>query len=546
MSSRAGPRLTTTLSERASKELLAAFGVPLAPERTATDPDTAVAAASALGFPVVAQVERRRHRPQVRTTASFASSVPDASAVRDAARALLGAARSEDGDVELLVAPMISGMRELIAGAVRDPQFGPTVMLGVGGILAEAVDDVVFRPAPLDRATAIEMIDDLRTAAMLGPFRGESAVDREAVASTLVAVGRLIAEREDIASVDVNPLKIGTDGAPVAVDALIELRAAPTWIPIGPAPGAADSRAVRVPCSSPVEWSSPGRRRTLASSGSCRCTTCWHRGTPGRSTAPTSTARSCLECRPSGTCPRSPTEEPTSSSCAPHPPPTRHCSTACAAKGIKAAFLTSAGYAESGPAGKLAEQELVDLAGRARHPARRPQRPGRGQHTDIVVRPDRRSLPSARTHRRRQPERQLRFELPQSRQGHWRRHLAGSFGRQRRRRVRRRLPVVLRRRSGDERQPGLRRGDLRRARPVRPAGGRCPAQAPRAPQGRRDHRRGPCRGEPHRGVGEPTTRSSTASAAPPGSSGRQRSKRRSRQQRRSPRSLRRAGRGWRW
>ena len=75
----------------------------------------------------------------------------DARSVERAAAELLAAATPDDGDVNVLVAPMISGNRELIAGVVRDPQFGPTVMLGVGGILAEAVADVVFRPAPLDR-----------------------------------------------------------------------------------------------------------------------------------------------------------------------------------------------------------------------------------------------------------------------------------------------------------------------------------------------------------------------------------------------------------
>ena len=66
-------------------------------------------------------------------------------------RELLAAATPDDGDVVVLVAPMVRGNRELIAGVLRDPQFGPTVMLGVGGILAEAVADVVFRPAPARR-----------------------------------------------------------------------------------------------------------------------------------------------------------------------------------------------------------------------------------------------------------------------------------------------------------------------------------------------------------------------------------------------------------
>ena len=85
---------------------------------------------------------------------------------------------------------MIRGNRELIAGVLRDPQFGPTVMLGLGGILAEAVADVVFRPAPLDDVTAHEMIDQLATQRLLGPFRGEAAVDRDALAAILVGARR--------------------------------------------------------------------------------------------------------------------------------------------------------------------------------------------------------------------------------------------------------------------------------------------------------------------------------------------------------------------
>ena len=85
---------------------------------------------------------------------------------------------------------MVRGNRELIAGVLRDPQFGPTVMLGVGGILAEAVADVVFRPAPVDDVTAHEMIDQLATQRLLGEFRGEAAVDRDALAAVLVGLGR--------------------------------------------------------------------------------------------------------------------------------------------------------------------------------------------------------------------------------------------------------------------------------------------------------------------------------------------------------------------
>ena len=117
---------------------------------------------------------------------------------------------------------MVAGNRELIAGLVRDPQLGLNVMCGVGGILAEAVGDVVFCPVPLTRVDAEDLIDALGTQALLGPFRGEPAVDRERLADVLVGLSALATARPDVASVDVNPL-IVVDGVPLAVDALVEL-----------------------------------------------------------------------------------------------------------------------------------------------------------------------------------------------------------------------------------------------------------------------------------------------------------------------------------
>jgi len=142
--------------------------------------------------------------------------------VREAAVALLDAATAEDGAVGLLVAPQVKGARELIAGVHRDDQFGPCVMVGVGGVLAEVFGDVAFRLAPLEPVDADDMLDDLRAAALLGPFRGEPPVDRDALVGLLVGLSRLVGERPDVVSVDVNPL-IVVDGRPVAVDALVEL-----------------------------------------------------------------------------------------------------------------------------------------------------------------------------------------------------------------------------------------------------------------------------------------------------------------------------------
>ena len=211
-----------TLSEAASKELLCRFGVPFPAEQVVATADGAFAAADALGYPVVVKlggdaIAHKTERGLVRL------GLGSAEQVRDAAVELLAAATPEDGDVHLLVAPMLRATRELIAGLHRDPQFGMTVMLGVGGVLAEAVADVSFRMVPITPVDAEEMIDDLALQRLLGEFRGEPAVDRAAVAHVLLGLSSAAEQRDDLVSADLNPLLI-VDGRPIAVDALVEMR----------------------------------------------------------------------------------------------------------------------------------------------------------------------------------------------------------------------------------------------------------------------------------------------------------------------------------
>ena len=124
----------------------------------------------------------------------------------------------------VLVAPMVSGNRELIAGLHDDPQFGMTVMLGIGGILAEAVQDVTFRLVPLTKVDAEEMLDDLKMQKLLGEFRGEAAIDRGKVVDVILGLAKAAADDPNIVSADLNPLIVTADGSPVAVDALVEVR----------------------------------------------------------------------------------------------------------------------------------------------------------------------------------------------------------------------------------------------------------------------------------------------------------------------------------
>jgi acetyl-CoA synthetase (ADP-forming) len=213
--------VTVTLSEAESKALLARHGVPVPAEVVAGSGAEAAEAAVGIGFPVAvklcgAAITHKTERGLVKL------GLRDAAAVEAAGAALLAAARPEDGDVALLVSAMVPGARELIAGFVRDDDFGPCVMLGLGGILAEAVGDVAFRLAPLDAVDADDLIDDLSSQTLLGPVRGEPPVDRSALAGILLGLSAVGVDDERIRSIDLNPL-IVSGGVPVAVDALIEL-----------------------------------------------------------------------------------------------------------------------------------------------------------------------------------------------------------------------------------------------------------------------------------------------------------------------------------
>ncbi|MGZ8762238.1 MAG: acetate--CoA ligase family protein [Acidimicrobiia bacterium] len=220
------PAPTRTLSEAASKQLLTTHRVATVPGLVVPTASEAAVKANELGYPIVVKlcgdaIAHKTERGLVRL------GLGDADAVREAATDLLARATPDDGIVELLVMPMVKGSRELIAGLHSDPQFGPCVMLGVGGVLAEAVHDVQFRLVPITEVDANEMIDGLRSQALLGPFRGEPAVDRGALVEILLGLSRAAEADPEIVSVDLNPLVI-VDGRPLAVDALVELRTGAT------------------------------------------------------------------------------------------------------------------------------------------------------------------------------------------------------------------------------------------------------------------------------------------------------------------------------
>lgn len=198
--------------------------MPVSPFVTGTSTPEVLAAVNddpTVTFPVVAKlcgraIAHKTERGLVRLR------IADADALAEACDELLAKAVPEDGAVEILVSTMVDGNRELIAGLNDDPQFGMTVMVGVGGILAEAIRDVSFRLAPITAVDAAEMLDDLGTQRLFDSFRGEPAADRSAIIEALVALGRVGTDEPGVRSADLNPL-ILVDGKPVAVDALLEL-----------------------------------------------------------------------------------------------------------------------------------------------------------------------------------------------------------------------------------------------------------------------------------------------------------------------------------
>ncbi len=352
----------TTLSEAASKTLLRDYGIPFPKEVLVTSVEGAVSAAEQIGFPVALKLngERIAHKTE---RGLVRLGLADAAAVRQAAGALLAARRPEDGEVDLLLAEMVSGRREIIAGFVRDAQFGACVLLGLGGILTEALGDVVFAAAPVECDEARRMVARLSTSRLLTrPFRGEPAVDMDALADVLLGLSRLALERPDIASVDLNPLIISGD-RPVAVDALVELSAQPTSPPELPAPLSAEALLERFrPLFHPRGIVVAGVSSHPGKFGFVTLHNLMRFGFAGEIFAVKPDGADVLG-RPTL---RDVAEVPDGAAdlvfvCTPNKLNVELLR-ACAKKGVRAAFIASAGYSEVGEQGRAMQRELVATA----------------------------------------------------------------------------------------------------------------------------------------------------------------------------------------
>jgi acetyltransferase len=288
----------------------------------------------------------------------------DAAAVRSAAQELLAAARPEDGAVSLLVAEQVAGRRQLIAGGMRDPQFGPCVLLGLGGILTEALGDVAFAAAPLSRDDARALALRLRASQLVArPFRGEPAGDVDALADVLVALGRVAAERPDVASVDLNPILLrARDGSPVAVDALVELAEPAAAPPPPPRRTPADVLERLRPLFHPRGVLVAGVSAHPGKFGFVAYHNLLRFGFSGEVYALNRDGSEVLGRKTI----RDVAELPEGAAdlvfvCTPQAA-NAELLRACAARGVRAAFVASGGYGEAGEEGRRHERELVALA----------------------------------------------------------------------------------------------------------------------------------------------------------------------------------------
>jgi acetyltransferase len=217
-----------TAGDAEARDILAAYGVPLPKSALAKNADEAVAAAEAIGYPVVIKIASPDilHKTDV---GGVKLNVTSAGDVRDAFDLIIYRATRHMPDATLWgcqVQQMVQGGKEVILGMNRDPQFGPLLMFGLGGVYVEALKDVTFRVAPIDRREAKEMLSEIRAYNLLRGVRGEKPSDLDAIADTLVRVSQLVTDFPDIVELDINPLLVFPAGQGVlGLDMRLALKA---------------------------------------------------------------------------------------------------------------------------------------------------------------------------------------------------------------------------------------------------------------------------------------------------------------------------------
>lgn len=203
-----------TIGDAEARDVLEAYGVPLPKAGLAATADEAVQLAESIGYPVVMKIASPDilHKSDI---GGIKLNITSASEVRDAFDLLTYRGRRYMPDATIWgcqVQQMVKGGREVIIGVNRDPQFGPLIMFGLGGIYVEALKDVTFRVAPLDRRAATEMLGEIRAYKLLRGVRGEKPSDQKAIVETLLRISQLVTDFPEIVELDINPLMVFEQG----------------------------------------------------------------------------------------------------------------------------------------------------------------------------------------------------------------------------------------------------------------------------------------------------------------------------------------------
>ncbi len=208
-------RKEPVIDEYTAKRILKLYGIPTTREIVAQTSEQAAAGAREIGYPVAVKACASFIAHKTEQNLVFLN-VEDEAGLRKACDAILSA-QPEAG---ILVAEMLRGKREFMAGISTHPGFPPCVMFGLGGIYAEALKDFTIRLAPLSRSDAMEMIDSIDARALVGPYRNMEEVDRQALADILIGLGEIALDLPAVKEIDLNPIII-VDGSPKVADALM-------------------------------------------------------------------------------------------------------------------------------------------------------------------------------------------------------------------------------------------------------------------------------------------------------------------------------------
>ncbi len=217
------------LTTRESLEVLDAYGVRICRSGMAKTVDEAVEIAERIGFPVVMKMTSKTtsHKTDV---GGVRVGIRSAEALRREYADLVEKLEAKgllDGLEGVLIQEMVEGKREMVCGIASDPQYGPMVMFGLGGVFVEVLKDVVFRLAPLTDVDAAEMVRSVKAFKLLQGARGTTPAQIDRVEETLLRISRLVSDFPAVKELDINPLMISEkSGEPIAVDGRIEIDAA--------------------------------------------------------------------------------------------------------------------------------------------------------------------------------------------------------------------------------------------------------------------------------------------------------------------------------